>query len=461
MKVAIYTRVSTHEQSLHGFSIEEQERKLKQFCEFNDWNIYKVYTDAGYSGAKKERPALNQLIQEINEFDLVLVYKLDRLTRSVRDLLDILEVLENNNVSFRSATEVYDTSTAMGRLFVTLVGAMAEWERTTIQERTFMGRRAAAQKGLVKTTPPFFYDRVDDKLVPNEYSKVLRFAVEEIKKGTSIREITRKLNNSNYNPPTGKQWHRSVLRDALNSPVSRGHYYFSDVFVENTHEPIISDKEYKEIKERISERTNSVVIKHISVFRGKLICPVCESKLTLNTNKHVTKKKGTWYSKSYYCDKCKYNKSVESFNVSEEEVLKQFYNYIANFDLTNYEVERNEEKEPRIEIDIDKINEERKRYHILFAKGLMREDELTPLIKELDDIVEVYNKQLKEKQNKVYDYDQIKNFKYSLIEGWERMSLKLKAEFIKRAIKRIEIEYIKGIRGKKPNSLKILDVEFY
>lgn len=141
--------------------------------------------------------------------------------------------------------------------------------------------------------------------------------------------------------------------------------------------------------------------------------------------------------------------------------MKQFYNYIANFDLTNYEVERNEEKEPRIEVDIDKINEERKRYHILFAKGLMREDELTPLIKELDDIVEVYNKQLKEKQNKVYDYDQIKNFKYSLIEGWERMSLKLKAEFIKRAIKRIEIEYIKGIRGKKPNSLKILDVEFY
>ncbi|MDV2097008.1 recombinase family protein, partial [Acinetobacter baumannii] len=143
------------------------------------------------------RPALNKLIQDVDKLDLVLVYKLDRLTRSVRDLLDILEVLEKNDVSFRSATEVYDTSTAMGRLFVTLVGAMAEWERTTIQERTFMGRRAAAQKGLVKTTPPFFYDRVDDKLVPNEYSKVLRFAVDEIKKCTSIREITRKLNNSN------------------------------------------------------------------------------------------------------------------------------------------------------------------------------------------------------------------------------------------------------------------------
>ncbi|MDK3667937.1 recombinase family protein [Staphylococcus pseudintermedius] len=461
MKVAIYTRVSTHEQSLHGFSIEEQERKLKQFCEFNDWKVYKIYTDAGYSGAKRDRPALNQLIQDVDKLDLVLVYKLDRLTRSVRDLLDILEILEKNDVSFRSATEVYDTSTAMGRLFVTLVGAMAEWERTTIQERTFMGRRAAAQKGLVKTTPPFYYDRVDDKFVPNEYSKVLRFAVDEIKKGTSLREITIKLNNSNYKAPIGNRWHRSVLRNALKSPVARGHYCFSDVFIENTHEPIITDAEYEEIKERISERTNSVVVRHISAFRGKLVCPTCGNRCTLNTNKHVTQKKGTWYSKHYYCDRCKYDKSVENFSFSEEEALKQFYTYISNFDLTNYEIEMNEEKEPEIEIDIDKINEERKRYHILFAKGLMREDELTPLIKELDDMVAVYNKQKKEDDRKVYDYEQIKDFKYSLLDGWERMDLELKAEFIKRAIKSIKIEYVKGIRGKKPNSINILDVDFY
>lgn len=121
----------------------------------------------------------------------------------------------------------------------------------------------------------------------------------------------------------------------------------------------------------------------------------------------------------------------------------------------------NEEKEQEIEIDIDKINEERKRYHILFAKGLMREDELTPLIKELDDMVAVYNKQKKENDKKVYDYEQIKDFKYSLLDGWERMDLELKAEFIKRAIKSIKIEYIKGVRGKKPNSINILDVDFY
>ncbi|HHO1530841.1 TPA: recombinase family protein, partial [Staphylococcus aureus] len=196
-------------------------------------------------------PALQEMLNEIDNFDLVLVYKLDRLTRSVKDLLEILELFENKNVLFRSATEVYDTTSAMGRLFVTLVGAMAEWERTTIQERTAMGRRASARKGLAKTVPPFYYDRVNDKFVPNEYKKVLRFAVEEAKKGTSLREITIKLNNSKYKAPLGKNWHRSVIGNALTSPVARGHLVFGDIFVENTHEAIISEEEYEEIKLRI------------------------------------------------------------------------------------------------------------------------------------------------------------------------------------------------------------------
>ena len=121
MNVAIYCRVSTLEQKEHGYSIEEQERKLKSFCEINDWNVADVFVDAGFSGAKRDRPELQRLMNDIKRFDLILVYKLDRLTRNVRDLLDLLEIFEQNNVAFRSATEVYDTSTAMGRLFVTLL----------------------------------------------------------------------------------------------------------------------------------------------------------------------------------------------------------------------------------------------------------------------------------------------------------------------------------------------------
>nr|HEH8430084.1 recombinase family protein [Staphylococcus aureus] len=100
MKVAIYTRVSTLEQKEKGHSIEEQERKLRAYSDINDWTIQGVYVDAGYSGAKTDRPELNRLKENLSKIDLVLVYKLDRLTRNVKDLLDLLEIFERENVSF-------------------------------------------------------------------------------------------------------------------------------------------------------------------------------------------------------------------------------------------------------------------------------------------------------------------------------------------------------------------------
>ncbi len=99
------------------------------------------------------------------------------------------------------------------------------------------------------------------------------------------------MNNSKYKAPLGKNWHRSVIGNALTSPVARGHLVFGDIFVENTHEAIISEEEYEEIKLRISEKTNSTIVKHNAIFRSKLLCPNCNQKLTLNTVKHTPKNK--------------------------------------------------------------------------------------------------------------------------------------------------------------------------
>ena len=80
---------------------------------------------------------------------------MDRLTRNVRDLLEMLERFEKCNVSFKSATEVFDTTTAIGKLFITIVGAMAEWERETIRERSLFGSRAAVESGKYIREQPF------------------------------------------------------------------------------------------------------------------------------------------------------------------------------------------------------------------------------------------------------------------------------------------------------------------
>ena len=102
-KVAIYVRVSTKEQAEEGYSIGAQLEKLRAYCDIKGWSIVEEYVDAGYSGGKLERPAIQKLIKEIktNKFDMVLVYKLDRLSRSQKDTLFMIEdVFHPNNVKF-------------------------------------------------------------------------------------------------------------------------------------------------------------------------------------------------------------------------------------------------------------------------------------------------------------------------------------------------------------------------
>ncbi|HBO2456844.1 TPA: recombinase family protein [Pseudomonas aeruginosa] len=450
-------QVSTLEQKEHGYSIEEQERKLKSFCEINDWSVSDVFIDAGFSGAKRDRPELQRMMNDIKRFDLVLVYKLDRLTRNVRDLLDLLEIFEQNNVAFRSATEVYDTSTAMGRLFVTLVGAMAEWERETIRERVMMGKRAAIKQGMILTPPPFYYDRVDNTYIPNDYKKVVLWAYDEVMKGISSKAISRKLNDSDIPPPNGKRWEDRTITRALRSPITRGHYSWGDVFIEDSHEPIITDEMYQEIKDRLNERVNTKVVSHISVFRGKFICPKCNSTLTMNTSTRKTKK-GYVTHKSYYCDSCKSRR--ESFAFTEREALNVFYDYLAKLDLEQYEVQEKNNNE-MVTIDINKVMEQRKRYHKLYANGMMQEDELFDLIKETDEAIAEYERQKELVPKKELDTSKIKQFKKLLLESWGMFTLEDKADFIKMAIKNINIDYKLVNKGRTTHSIDIKSIDFY
>lgn len=124
--VGIYVRVSTDEQAKEGYSISAQKEKLKAYCVSQGWASFKFYVDEGKSAKDTHRPSLELLLRHIEQgiIDTVLVYRLDRLTRSVRDLYTLLDYFDKYNAVFRSATEVYDTGSATGRLFITLVAAI-------------------------------------------------------------------------------------------------------------------------------------------------------------------------------------------------------------------------------------------------------------------------------------------------------------------------------------------------
>ena len=146
MRAAIYARVSTIGQ---GQSPEMQVRELREYCERRGWQIAGEYVDAGISGAKDSRPELNRLMADAHRrrFDAVVVWKFDRFARSVSHLLRALETFNALGVGFVSLSEQMDTSTPTGKMVFTVLGAVAELERSLIAERVRAGLRNARAKG--------------------------------------------------------------------------------------------------------------------------------------------------------------------------------------------------------------------------------------------------------------------------------------------------------------------------
>jgi DNA invertase Pin-like site-specific DNA recombinase len=146
MKAALYARVSTLN---HGQDVGMQVRELKEFCERRGWTVAGEYVDVGVSGAKDRRPQLDALTADAHrrKFDAVLVWKFDRFARSVSHLLRALETFNSLGVGFVSLSESLDTSTPAGKMVFTVLGAVAELERSLTAERVRAGLRNARAKG--------------------------------------------------------------------------------------------------------------------------------------------------------------------------------------------------------------------------------------------------------------------------------------------------------------------------
>lgn len=462
-RVAIYCRVSTTEQANEGFSIEEQEKRLKSFCRINEWKLVDKFIDAGYSGGNTERPALTNLLNNMDKFDLVLVYKLDRLSRSVRDLMALLDKFEENDVAFRSATEVFDTSSAFGKLFITLVGAMAEWERSTISERTMMGKYAAMEKGYFIGNVPFCYDKVDGKLVPNENRKVVDFIIDRFKKGLSFTQISNELNHSKYKTPRNRLWTKTRVIDILTGPTIRGHSAYGDKLFKNTHEPIVSEKDYRTVRNYLDSLPNRRRHTYSNIFRSKLVCPHgCGGRLSLNTNRLYISKTDSYRLHQYYrCNQCKKigQKSPSAILMTEAE--KSFIKHLKNFDFSNYEVREPETKENVI--DIDKIMRQREKYQKAWSMDLVSDDEFKKRMEETQELIDEYNKDTLEEQNARLTVEQIKSINNLLIKSWDNLTVQEKEEFVTQTIDKIEFEVVHGhgySRSRTPNSMRITNIDY-
>jgi DNA invertase Pin-like site-specific DNA recombinase len=178
MRAAIYARVST---TNHGQDVSMQLRELRQFAEARKWTIAGEYVDAGISGSKEKRPELDSLIADAHKrrFDVVAVWRFDRFARSVSHLLRALETFNALGVAFVSLSEQMDTTTPTGKMVFTVLGAVAELERSLIVERVKAGLRNARAKGK----------RLGRPRVAVDAAEIARLR----SRGRSIREIADKL----------------------------------------------------------------------------------------------------------------------------------------------------------------------------------------------------------------------------------------------------------------------------
>jgi DNA invertase Pin-like site-specific DNA recombinase len=145
-RTALYARIST---ANNGQSPEMQLRELREYCERRGWTVAGEYVDAGISGARDRRPELGRLMADAHKrrFDVVAVWKFDRFARSVSHLLRALDTFRVLGIEFVSLSESLDTATPAGRMVFTVLGAVAELERSLIAERVRAGLRNARAKG--------------------------------------------------------------------------------------------------------------------------------------------------------------------------------------------------------------------------------------------------------------------------------------------------------------------------
>ena len=159
-RVAIYARVST---TNHGQDVTVQTRELQQFTEVRGWRLVDSYLDVGISGSKDKRPELDRLMADAHrrKFDVVIVWKFDRFARSVSHLLRALETFNALGISFVSLSEQMDTTTPTGKMIFTVLGAVAELERSLIAERVRAGLRNARAKGKTLGRPRVAVDAAE------------------------------------------------------------------------------------------------------------------------------------------------------------------------------------------------------------------------------------------------------------------------------------------------------------
>lgn len=211
MKNAVaYIRVSTEEQAKSGLGLSAQRMRIHAYAAAMGISLGNVYEDAGLSGSTMDRPALNAMLSDIRSrgngpdaVDMVVVLKLDRCGRSTRGVLDFIASLRDMGCEFASVSEGFDTSTPVGRMVLTIMAALAEFELETIRERTSNALAAKRASGdRTHRCPQYGFLSLAEggwMVVPSEIAVIDRIFRLRYLNGYGYSQIAKTLENEGFN----------------------------------------------------------------------------------------------------------------------------------------------------------------------------------------------------------------------------------------------------------------------
>lgn len=321
-----YARVSSEEQVRQGISLEMQRSRMAAACAAQGLDLVEVYADEGLSGAKRDRPALARLLEDLDRHKAgaVVTWKFDRVARNARHLLEIVETLETKRVRFLSVTESFDTGTPVGKLQLTILAACAEFERAQIQERVQANLLHLAASGYWPGKIPYGY-RGERRQTPSGQERT--FLVPDSKVAKFVRLAYRLVGDEHLpfemvcrrlTALTGEHWETNRLKPMLRSPVHKGEIPWSGQSFPGPHKPLVNGDLWARTQQMLESRgrTPSRPPKRDWLLSGLLRCPTCGGGMVAHYQT-----KDSYNVSCYYCGaRCAWDGKVGKRMVSARRI---------------------------------------------------------------------------------------------------------------------------------------------
>ena len=482
-KVAgIYIRVSTEDQAREGFSLGEQEEKLKQLCDYKGYEVYKVYCDAGISAKDMEhRPKFQEMLQDMRDgkINYIVAYKLDRVTRSVRDLEELISQLEKYNTYLVCDRDDVNTSTANGRFFVRMLTVLSQLEIEIVSERTKFGLNGAIKSGHLPGQVALGFKKDVNKktIIDPATAPIVKRVFDLYLQGKTFLQISNIFNDEKV---LNKNWKDTHIERIINNRLYMGDYEMykrlkewknvEPVIYMNVVDPIIPRYIWEECQAQKIINQRTYTRDRVYTFFQKLKCPKC-GKIMKCKGSGGKKRKYVYYN----CEDC--HENIRESYVEEE--FEKIVGQLLRFDNEYNELflplfadkERSVDKSD-IEREIINLTKQKERIKKAYMSEVVELDDFKEDLKMINDKLDTLTKQL-EKENDLKNRNRFTPEKVMaerdiqrifmtngsdvsmFLTEWQTMTKEAKQEFIAKYIESLTFE--KDDRYK--NGIHLIDIK--